>query len=346
MAPATRRRTRPSWTTSTCSVPSTWTSSTRVPDADLGHQAVDVEPGVGVARSAGPAVVLGPHRALQLGPLGLELLRRLTLGTRLRQPPAVVAQRRQLGRHLAVGRHRRLGQRGRPPPLAPPQQRSTIRGGVPEGQHRQLAAVCGGQGAELGAAQRAAVLVERGQPATAGAQHPAAVAVLLASHRGRQPGAGAHQGVRPVAVRRRGVPQRRPLGTLRKAAGQDQRDRRLVRAFRVELPRHVAGLSGQPAPITELLSRPHLVEPGAQLEPVAILTLGRRRAPRTPRPAPLPDLRRPDAPGPAPAGCRPAFMGDRCSRSSSCLRAPRLLPPGMPAVRYTSDRETAMSARW
>ena len=95
------------------------------PGPDLGHQAFDVQPGVGIGCSARPAVVLGPHRALQPGPLGLELLGRLALGTCLSQPPAVVAQRRQLGRHLAVGRHRRLGQRGRPPPLAPPQQRSS-----------------------------------------------------------------------------------------------------------------------------------------------------------------------------------------------------------------------------
>ena len=71
---------------------------------------------------------------------------------------------------------------------------------MPQREHRQLAAVRGGQCAELGAAQGAAVLVERVQPPAAGAQHPAAVAGLLADQRGGQPGAGAHQGVRPVAV--------------------------------------------------------------------------------------------------------------------------------------------------
>ena len=151
-----------------------------------------------------------------------------------------------------------------------------------KGQPRQLTAVRGGQCAELGAAQGAPVLVQSGQAPAAGPEHPAAVAGALAGQPSRQPATGAYQRVGPVAVRGPRVPEFRTLGTVDQPAGEDQCDRRLVRTLRVQPLCHLAGLSGQPAPVTELLPGSHLDEPGAQLEPVTILAsegdarLGRR----------------------------------------------------------------------
>ena len=155
----------------------------------------------------------------------------------LAEPAVVGTKRRERLRHLVVGRpHAGLGQPGRAPALAPPQQAAGGRthGGA-QGDGGKLFTVPAGQRTQLGAPQGRAVGVQRLETAATGQQHPTAVIVGLTVQGLREPGRGPDHGQPVGASRGRGV--QGGSGVPGREAGDEQpRLRGLVGGLAVELP--------------------------------------------------------------------------------------------------------------
>ena len=156
---------------------------------------VDLRPGGPRGRRSGRLVAEAAHAVLELGLFRLQPGGVGTLAAGDLQPTGGVAQGHERPRGGVVLRsHRRLGQGGRPPALAPPEEGAGPGvHGVREGEVREVGAVARREGAQLGAAERGPMDVQGVQTATARQQHPSPVPGDLALERVRQPAAGAHQ---------------------------------------------------------------------------------------------------------------------------------------------------------
>ena len=182
-------------TVTTCRVPSTSTSSTRVV-APSAARIRRTSTGVLVSRRSRAAGAQHPATYGRLQP-GLLLLR-ARCRTRPRRAARRSAGSRRAARTARWPARRRpedapaRPQGRRPPSFAPQQQLLRVAGasGVPGRQCRELGAVDARPGPHLGGAHRQPVLVEHVQPAPAGGQHRARVAAGLGLQCAGQPSGG------------------------------------------------------------------------------------------------------------------------------------------------------------
>ena len=287
-------------------------------------------------------------RLLQPGAFALQHAARLVVVPGLGQPTVVGAQGGQETGQLAVARCARcgLGQRT-PPALAPPQLRS--RAGVDRAglrQPGQLVPARRGQCAQLGAAQRGPVVVERVQAAAAGVPHPSQLVSLVPVERLGEPRRGPHQPGRVAAVAGGRRPQLRrvvPPRVGRGPTGEQPRDWRVLRPRLLESAGQLFGALGERRP---LRAGPSPGREHHQLRPVARDLASLAPEARCGRAGPLPALRwalrGPARPGPGTAAAPP---GSRCGSARSPAARPQRRRPRRGARRRAAPGSGPRRAR-
>ncbi len=284
--PAVNWRTRPPPQASTCRTPSTSTISISWAGAELIEQIRRCSTAAG---PPAPALARGLRSAARARDRALEpQLLPLERGRRARPAAAPCSSSLVTWRSAArpalssgVGRrpHRRDGQRGGPPALAPGQQQPGPAGprGVPLRERGQLGAVRGGLRPQFRRAQGEPVLVQDLEAAAAGGQQAARIAGGLRPQRLAEPAAGpGHRRAAPAAARpprsdggrrRRGGPGPAPPA---RPAGAPARPRRSRAASSAAAARLAARSSAAGRRAGRVL-RPGQHQPGVGLPPGALL---------------------------------------------------------------------------
>ena len=248
--PTSYARTRPPWTTTDRSRPSTSNSSTNVASPTSSTRRSTSR--AARARAWSPLLAPTSRRRCWMAFSSRarsrsSTARRLVVVPRLGQPPVVGAQRGQQTGQLpvvaAVGQ--RAGPARGPPPLAPPQLRSGAgrrpRGAAPAGPARRPAP----RPAPAARCCPAWPGGRRGRPARAGRRATPRVRRRAGprSERLGQPGGGPHQPGRMAPVARGGRPQLRRVVAARVGggpAGEQPRERGVLRPCGLERRRQLA----------------------------------------------------------------------------------------------------------